>query len=318
MSSQRSPLEQRILALARRRYPPGNADGVFAFELGPRLCRGRSMPERTLRVFVPWKDPSCTAMPPLVVRSGNARIRVRPDVIATGAQPLAGDAPTSYFTGLHVGAALQARTRFGATGLLLTAEQRPTHLVTAGHLFAERDREAAVRAARQGTNARVIGRLVCNLLDERPGGLTHAIDAALVELNAFGTALAEATHHRKAPQPIAVLSLAEAGRTAVLAFRATANDYSESSDVHSVAECHFAAAARPRGYAVQDVLCTERQLTRAGDSGTLFTTAGQQRAAVGLCIGVDGRRTLLEPLERALHYFDHARPGLSLWKGIRT
>lgn len=305
--------ERRLIAAARRKFPPGNRYGIFGFDIGPAIHCGRRAPGRTLRVYVERKDSLAPKVPALVVQSAGKRLRVVPDIIATGALPRASDAEDHAFTGLHVGCAIRVKHRSGAVGLILGMNGSPTHLVVAGHLFADDELDQEVRCGRRTGPSRVIGRVVCNLLDARPTGLAHAIDAALVELNELGVELAISTEADKAPVVASIASKPTVAARAAQAFRPTAHDYSERSPTQLLLQCTVISSARPNGYTVQDVLCTEHEITRAGDSGTILVLADEQDVGVGTCIGINGRGTLIEPLDRALSVFATVVPNLGVW-----
>jgi hypothetical protein len=306
-------IEQRLIAAARRKFPPGNRYGVFGFDIGPAIHCGRRTKGRTLRVYVERKDGSKPAVPALrVTWKGNVTC-VRPDVVATGAVPRAADGGDVPFTGLHVGAAITVRRRRGGICVILSRDGKPSHIVVAGHLFSAGELGMVVRCARKHGEPRIIGELVCNLLDERPAGLTHPIDAALVKLNEVGVAFAARTDAPKAPVIKSVLKGSESEARDVQAFGPMRHDYSQVTPMHLLAQSTVVSAARPSGYTLQDVFRTAHEITRPGDSGTILVTTDAERIAAGTCVGADGAGTLLEPLERTLAYFDTIEPSLKIW-----
>lgn len=313
MARLNATIEQRLIAAARRKFRPGNRYGVFGFDIGPAIHCGRFAKGRTLRVYVERKDGTKPAVPSLSVTFKGRVVRILPDVIATGAVPRAADGGDVPFTGLHVGAAITVRRRRGGIGVILSRAGSPSHIVVAGHLFAAGELGMVVRCARKHGDPRIIGELVSNLLDDRPGGLTHPIDAALVKLNEIGVAFATSTSAPKAPVLKSVLAGSASEARDVQAFGPMRHDYSQVSPMHKLAQSTVISAARPSGYTVQDVFRTAHEVTRPGDSGTILVTTDAERIAAGACVGADGAGTLLEPLERVLSYFEAVEPDLSLW-----
>jgi hypothetical protein len=295
--------EKRILDAALRRFPPNNADGVIGFDVGPRIQAGLETRETTLRVYVERKAPRPRAAPTLTFVDGGRRRVLRADVIATGERPGASAGSAKPFSGLHQGAAIVvASKRYGGVGVLVGVGGEPVAFVTAGHLFKAGAVRTTVEAARLEGGRKIVGFLAKNLLDELADDQEFPIDAALVRLTDAGKAMAKATRNARAPRPSALLDPDAADR--VQAFRPTTHDYSAASDVvlaPSVA--HFSAPARPDGYSVREVVRTAQHVTKAGDSGTLFVAADDDRGALGTCIGGDGRSSFIEPLSRSLAFF---------------
>ena len=310
--------EKRILDAALRKFPPNNAEGVVGFDIGPRIRAGLETRSTTLRVYVEHKSPRARAAPTLAVMDGGRRRVLHTDVIATGERPRASAGSARPFSGLHQGAAIVvASKRYGGVGVLVGVGGEPVAFVTAGHLFRAGAVRTTVEAARSGGEAKTIGFLTTNLLDELVGEQEFPIDAALVRLTDAGKAMARATHNGRAPRPGALLDPDAAER--VQAFRPTTHDYSVTSDVvlaPSIA--HFRAPARPDGYSVREVVRTAQHVTKSGDSGTLFVAASADRSALGTCIGGDERSSFIEPLVRSLALFCEATgEDLRIWNGER-
>jgi hypothetical protein len=306
---------EELIEAALRRFPIGNRHGVFGFDVGVRVRRGLPTPEHTLRLYIEQKLPESGGTLNRPFKVGASRSLVVPDIVATGSRPRTLEGRSLTFSGVHVGAAiLVAKRHFGGIGAILTSNTKPSHLLTAGHLFPEGSTDVAVQAARSGGSPRIVGHLACNLLDKHRG--SHAIDAALVRLNDLGSELAVSNSSTRPPRPGALFS-SDPEDVVVQAYLSTALDFSTPSKMSLLPlAVHLLSGARPSGYTVRGVVRCAHEITRQGDSGTAFLTADAQRHLVGTCVGVDGKGSLVEPAARALAVLA-AETGLSLnlWNG---
>lgn len=307
---------EAALRAARRAFPATNRYGVLGFGISHVRRRGRRLDHTSLTVYVEKKLARPTRrVPPLVFTSAGQRIRLEPDVRATGRQPLAHAAASRGFTGLHPGAPIRVGIEWGGVGCLLTVDGTPTHLLTCGHLF-EPDAEGTAVVAGDGPQAVRVGRLVANLLDDSTltrSDLAFPMDAALVELTPQGTELASRTASR-----LPVSGVRDSGLFGldVQAFLATANDFSEVTTTGAGPVDFPGMNAEVRGvYPVQHVLKTNGVLTQPGDSGTILLTTESPRRAVGTCIGAVGTAmSLFEPFARSIPSLaDAASLPLDIW-----
>lgn len=301
MKRPRRQLEAALRA-ARRAFPAANPYGVLGFGISRVRRRGRRLTHTSLTIYVEKKlaRPE-RPVPPLVFTDAGKRVRLAPDVRATGRQALAHAAVATRFTGLHPGAPIKVGIEWGGVGCLLTVDGTPTHLLTCGHLF-ESDAQGTAVFAGDGPQATQIGRLVANLLDDSTlarSDLAFPMDAALVELTPQGTDLASSTASR-----LPVGGIRESGLFGldVQAFLATANDFSEVTTTGAGAVDFPGMNSEVRGlYPVQHVLKTNGALTQPGDSGTILLTTESPRRAVGTCIGAVGTAmSLFEPFSRSI------------------
>jgi hypothetical protein len=307
---------EAALRAARRAYPPGNPEGVFAFDFGPRVRRGVVQREQTLRLYVGRKDGH--APPVSVLRFGHAgvRHRLQPDVVATGVVARAAIGRGLRCSGLHPGASLLVRdggARWGGVACLLVAGSEK-YLLTAGHLFRPGAARAPVACSLgPGRPMRVVGVLFSNLLDrDAASGEDDLLDAALVALTPAGEAVLAATDEARAPRLTNLIDAEAAAEGRVQCYRPTANDYSPPvacSFGRRVA--YLAADARPTPVVVSAALRTDFVITSEGDSGSILCSVGDERLAAGLCVGSDGVGSLFAPLDRCLDRFNELH-GLEL------
>jgi hypothetical protein len=291
------------MAAARRQFGPGNPYGVQAFGIDRKVTCGRRLRTSALNVYVVHKQAAPTrAVPPLIVRSRG--LRVRPDVVGVGAQPTGHDAKrfAPPLLGLYAGAAIhvQGRVRqFGGVTCLLGDGARPTHLLTAGHLFPKRQPNVEVLAARRGEAPSVIGRLQVNLLDAPFPELEHPLDVALVALTPRGVRMAEAS--QDGPKLCDFVASDTLAGAEVSAFLPTAHDCSRPTELlDGPLDAQMRSAARGV-YFVQQVVGTRAAISNPGDSGTILYNGPLSAAfAVGICVGQFGAMTIFEPFERAL------------------
>lgn len=292
-----------VMAAARRQFGPDNPYGVEAFGIDRKVTCGRRLHTSALNVYVVHKQAApARAVPTLLVRGRG--LRVRPDVVGVGAQPTGHDARrfAAPLLGLYAGAAIHVHGRvrqFGGVACLLGDGARPTHLLTAGHLFPKRQPNVEVLAARRGEAPSVIGRLQVNLLDAPFAELEHPLDVALVALTPRGVRMAEASQEGPRLRDFA------AGDTLagapVSAFLPTAHDCSRPTELlDGPLDAQMRSAARGL-YFVRQVVGTRAAISNPGDSGTILYNGPLAAAlAVGICVGQFGAMTIFEPFERAL------------------
>jgi hypothetical protein len=204
----------------------------------------------------------------------------------------------------------------GIAALLSDGGESATHLLTAGHLFPAGAVGAPVLSARSpGEPPRPIGTLGVNLLDGPAPSLGFALDLALVTLNADGQELASEVDPR-APLPSLIAASATLDTRKGQPYRPTLNDYGSSTSCSlGPSVFHIVAAPfRPTPYEVNDVIVGEHVVTAEGDSGTILLDADDHRVALGSCIGIDGRFSTFEPIERGLSILsDDHKIDLQLW-----
>jgi hypothetical protein len=305
---------------ARKVFPPDNPYGVFAFGIGERRRKGRPVGGPTLQVLVERKHRSPDASVPAVrFRHLRKTFEVVPDIVATSRRPQPGQAMGHpEFSGLHPGAAIQVHGRWwGAAGYLACDTRAdgnsPTHLITAGHLFPPAADKEPVVAGMHGLEPQIIGTLAANLLDWNPSPPLFPMDAAAVELNQAGQAMARAC--------AAVVQLGGLPTENLLgidaqAFLTTSQDFSPVTRTDNRPFDFPAMQSSARGtYSVRTVLRTTSAITLDGDSGTVLTSYDDRRSAMGLCIGTVGTAmSLFEPAFRACKYLSRLlHLELQLW-----
>lgn len=304
------PEHQRAaVEAAAAAFPPGNPHGVFGVAIQRRRVRGRELGYPTLALFVERKlDDPRAAIEPIVFRHRRAALAVLPDVVATGSEAAASRGARAVFTGLHPGAAIRiasGRRCAGGVACLLTLDDRPTHLLTAGHLFPPGSGSVAVRAASGPRGAEVdVGRLARNLLDASGRG----IDVALVGLTEQGIDMAiQSARPSRAPVLRAtpfVSAFVDAARLKVYLSRT--GDY-QPLRTASIGPSVFQLRSDCRPpHRVADVIATDFANNTRGNSGTILMTdedpvgGAMIGSAVGVAIGFAGAMSLHEPLDRAL------------------
>jgi hypothetical protein len=303
-----------VMAAARRKFGPANPYGVCAFGIDRKVTLGRTLSARALNVYVVHKHPKPErVVPTLVLRGG--RLRVRPDVIGVGVQPRVHEASQigPPMLGLYPGAVIHAHGRisqFGGVASLLGVGNGPSHLLTAGHLFPTNQRNVEVLAALRGGAPTVVGALVTNLLDAPFADVGHALDVALVALNADGIRIARQS--QDGPQLKGFIGSDADGGIDVSAFLSTAHDCSRATTtLDGPLDAHMQSPARGV-YLVQQVVGTRAVITNPGDSGTILYNGSLSAAsAVGVCVGQFGAMSIFEPFDRALSAL-RARTGLLL------
>jgi hypothetical protein len=297
------------LRAARRAYPPGNAAGVFAIDVGPRRRRGVEQGEETLRLYVERKDDRAPAPEEVRFVHAGVRHRLRPDVVATGAPARAYVGRRPRGSGLHPGAPLLVRdggARWGGVACVLGAGEG-RFLLTAGHLFRPGAVGAPVACARSPSRPpRPVGELFANLLDQPAAeGDDDPLDAALVALSPEGVAVLEATDNPRAPRLTNLIDAEAAAEGEVQCFRPTSNDYSAPLGCALGRQVvYLAAEARPAPVTLSSALRTDFVVTAEGDSGTILCTPGEERLAAGACVGTDGAGSLFTPLDRCVDRFN--------------
>jgi len=299
-----------VLAAARQAFPPGNPQGVVAHGIDISRRAGRSQGYYSLVLYVACKArrPATAIKPVPFSHNGKAYAAV-PDVIGVGGEPLAAQGTAGQFSGLHPGARIEARVSKtgysnGGVACLLTTGTRPTHLLTAGHLFNPMfNRSEVLAAADEGEERVVVGSLTGNLLDQAPMTTGYHLDAALVELNAAGRNMAEESDRWSSPRLAGQVAQDELQGNWVQSFRPTTGGYSmETKALAGVFTANLKSGARPLNFSVTDVIKTRSTISREGDSGTIMFTLGDDCLAGGICSGCLGAEgSLFEPLDRALN-----------------
>ena len=303
-----------VMREARKVFGPRNRFGVHAFGIGAKRARGHTRGYRTLIALVMRKQERPRDRVPAVQFSFKRRtLTVMPDVIATGQAARATKGTKIAFTGLHPGASIMVENRYAACGCLMhRGDGRPSHVLTAGHLFRV-DAVGTPVFGGIGNQVKQIGTLVANLLDPNPD-LPFPMDAAAVELNAAGVNLANQT---AAPVRLGgVVGSDDIGGLDVQAYLATSHDFSRETTTNDepFSFPNMQSAVRGR-YEVTNVVRTDGAITLEGDSGTVLATADPSRGAAGLCIGVVGTAmSLFDPLFRARKYLSQELGfALKLW-----
>lgn len=299
-----------VMARARETFGARNRFGVHAYGIGPRVRRGRATHQAVLNVYVVRKltDPS-HPVPELTFMLGKQRVSLIPNVIATGRRARADFGAQLPYSGVHAGAVISTfgrRAGRAAIGCLLTTDDAPTHLLTAGHLFAPGQHGRVVLAA-SGPSAplRRIGRLSLNLLDD------SGTDAALIELTAAGKQLV----CERGPQLRDYLTVRDVWGRRARAFLASGGDYSRETTTATGPTDVFLSAPTRGIFRVTETIATEGELTNAGDSGTVLCAGASNQFALGLCAGAMGAHSFfvpLDPIMARLHR--EVDPGLSLFE----
>jgi hypothetical protein len=291
----------QVLAAARSHFPPDNRYGVLGFGIDRRTTAGRRTSEPALNAYVVHKHERPKHPVPLV-RVKELGLSVRPDVIGVGANPRSHAGFTPPFTGLYPGAAIRAQGRvveFGGVACVLGDDSGPTHLLTAGHLFASGQTQVPVFSGRRAAPPLIVGTLRVNLLDQPFGFMREPLDIALIALNPAGVRLAAASSD--GPKLTGSVPAEAAGGLEVAAFLPTAHDASRATTtLAGPVEVQMESSARGT-YTVSGALGTEAVVTNAGDSGTILYNGERGDAlAVGVCVGQFGAMSVFEPLARAL------------------
>jgi hypothetical protein len=280
--------------------------GVRGWGIDQRRLNGEPMGYDTLVVWVaPGVHPD--ALPEVRVRRDGTGRRVLPEVRPAGfnvqtatyrGEPSEAPPRQAPFTGLHIGSCVAVGGTHGAVGAWLGTDSRPTHLVTAGHLFRPGDTD--VIAAEQGGTPVRIGRLERNLLDS-----PTPIDVAVVRLVGPGAQMALRGTRRVAP-PVGIVDPSDV-RGDVQAWQPSIGGWSEPQRLLRVRAHVRMCPHDPRAYTLIDPVQTG-SFTRAGDSGTCLLTRAP-RHAVGLFVGTMGSRSLFVPMTRLVRVL-----GIGLWR----
>jgi hypothetical protein len=281
-----------VMAKARETFGARNRFGVRAYGIGPRVCGGHATHQTVLNVYVMRKlSAPQHPVPELTLMLGKHRVSIIPNVIATGRRSRADLGTRLPYSGVHAGAVISTagrRAGRAAIGCLLTNDDAPTHLLTAGHLFGPGQRGSLVFAA-SGPSAplRRIGRLSLNLLDD------SGTDAALIELNAAGRQLV----CERGPHLRDYLTLRDVWGRQARAFLASGGDYSRETTTAAGPTDVFLSAPTRGVFRVTETIATEGELTNAGDSGTVLCSGASNQFALGLCAGAMGAHSFFVPLD---------------------
>jgi hypothetical protein len=288
-------------------FGPGNPQGVFGVAVGPKHVRGRRTAISTLVLFVRRKlDAPSAPVEPVSFKYRGALREVMPDVVATGrAVELAAGGRPNY-SGLYAGSALRAESTkavAGAVTCLLGPPSGPTHLLTAGHLFASGFSKAKVKAARGPSKPEEeVGRLARSLLDDPRGG--PPVDAALVELTSAGRSMARETGQTKRLPRLSpdVFDSAHVASVWLKVFLATTGDYTARLEGSFSPNAFHATSPFGAPQTLRDVIVTGFAHNAKGDSGTVLMTerGSPEPSAVGLMVARTGTLSLYEPLDFVL------------------
>lgn len=313
--------ERAAVAAALAVYGPNNPQGVFGIAAGPKRVRGRRTSVPTLLLFVPHKlDQPPSPIAPVSFKYRGAHHVVMPDVVATGESARMSANGMPKYSGLHAGAGILAESSklvAGAVTCLLGPASGPTHLLTAGHLFAPGASNAKVKAARDsGSPTVVVGRLERSLLDDPGAG--EPLDAALVKLTAEGQSMARQTGTGARLPRLANAPLDSANIESVWlkAFLPTMGDYVARLEGSFSASAYYANSPFGQTETLRDVITTGSAHNVEGDSGTvLMTQQGDPRPlAAGVVVARAGTLSLHVPLD---FVFSKLRadfgPGLRVW-----
>jgi len=306
-----------VLAAARREYPVGNPYGVRGFLVAPKRRGGKTLRYSTLQVCVVSKERTPRhPVEPLHFRAERQSYLLQPDVVGVGScttHPARG--ARANFSGLHPGAAIRVGNEIGALSVLLGRQgaTEPSHLLTAGHVFAPGG-TGRVHAALDGSSGEIeVGVLDINLLDTG-----DARDGALVELSSEGRELAGLT---RAPGP--------AGDPSGIFPAAAATEFPRSQMYRPTAgdATTIARPERQAGLLVLDdahrgTVTVESPIVahvfgEAGDSGSLLRTVGSDSLAVGCYsgrVGGAGVFNSVSGLLRALR--QEGAPRLHVWRPV--
>ncbi len=295
------------VAAAAAAFPPGNPQGVVGVAAGRKRVRGRRTSVPALLAFVTRKlDDPGVPIEPVAFEHRGARRELMPDVIATGGPVamVAGGQPS--FDGLYAGSALRVQSTkavVGAVTCLLGPADGPTHLLTAGHLFAPGASNAEVKAARGRQQPEVVvGRLARNLLDDPGQG--EPLDAALVALTAEGRHMALTTGlvERLPRLDAKPFESAYVASVWLKVFLPTTGDYVGGLGGDFSPSTFYASSPFGGEQTLRDVIVTDFARNVEGDSGTVLMTERGDPAprAVGVAIAYAGAVSLHTPLDRAL------------------
>ena len=305
---------EAALGTARDQFFLGNPYGVYGVIVAPRRSGGKDAEECTLRLMVEYKTSQPERPVPAAIEYElDARcFGVRPDVVAGGIAPRTSFGAAVAFTGLHAGCTIridQPMRRFGAVCALLDARQagRPTHALTAGHLFALGGLGTEVRCAASSAAAPgVIGRLVANALDEQRG------DLAILELTAHGVALAQSSRAPVRTQPIATLSTA----TLAACYRPTTHDWSHTTWVHPTTGWYWLHDQMRGWLQFENPAYSAGAIVAPADSGSSLCGAPEGEL-LGSCIGTTDTWSLFQPLEPLRDWITQRLGGdLRLWMSV--
>jgi hypothetical protein len=306
---------QAVLAAARRAFPIDNHYGVLGFVIAPKRKAGRALRHNTLRVYVAAKERAPrNLIGPLEFRSRRQKFSIQPDVVGVGACATHPRHLTrANFSGLHPGAAIRVDRAIGATSLLLAppGTARPTHLLTAGHLFEPGGERSVLAAADRHSQRIQIGVLEINLLDT-----TSEKDGALVKLNQPGQDMALATKPpESAGDPEGVLPDA-AGVIVPRSrmYRPTAGDATDSvRPIRRQGVIFLPDDRRGRIPIESPLVCSS--LGEAGDSGALLRSVDDKSLAVGSYSGVLGIEAVFEWIDGLMDQMrQQGAPLLRIWR----
>jgi hypothetical protein len=311
-----SSLRRPAVRAAESLLEPSGGCGVVAVGIDVKRREGRSLGYSTLVAYVERKSPEpIHPVPAVEFEHDGEAYRVVPDVVAVGAPRLnSGGSP--IWTGLHPGSCIEVRyggggVERGAVAALL-GDGQPTHLLTAGHLFAPHLINMPVYASSGAAMSPfVVGRLVANLLDSPPG---TTLDVAAVALDQAGIQLAQAS--QVGPRLHDVVPTMIAGGRLAQAFLSTRHSYS-APPVRVRRTEYTAVLWAPRRGAyirVRDPVRSDHAITTGGDSGTILMTTEERRRAIGICSGSFSGESIFEPLALALAQLSaHLARPLTLW-----
>jgi hypothetical protein len=217
-------------------------------------------------------------------------------------------------SGLYPGAGIIAQvsqhvTEAGAVCVLLAPPDadRPSHLLTCGHMFPPGAQHTPVLAAGHGAQLEQIGRLLANLLEASHG---QRIDVAVVEL--LGPGITMALAGGPGPAVEDYLPADDVIGFPAHSFRPTQGQYSDEITTKGPFTEHVDARLWPGGFEVTNVIGTSTAIADLGDSGTILTTLDDPPIAIGICSATDTDMTLFEPVGRALQAIGSL--GLQIWR----
>jgi hypothetical protein len=307
-----------VMTAAQKTFPPGNDYGVFGFGIGFQIVKGTRKEGRTLNAYIERKVKNPKHPIPEIVCTFNGKSYViRPDVIATGRKPRTSASPIQTFSGLCPGSVIGCNDapyrEFGGVACILTIGYGPSHLITAGHLFPKNAVGNPVYAGHTDTNEPIsCGELSVNLLDSIDENGT-SIDAALVELNNAGRALAKDSN--SGPNLYGFAKLTMGSTDNARAFLPNSNDYSNEVEIEYFPNVvYFSSDVRTGYYQVQNALRTSVAITNPGASGTILITANPPFKGLGSCIGEFQYHSFFEPFSRSYNVFRQTYPNLKLWR----
>jgi hypothetical protein len=300
------PREAAWLAAAQAEYVPRNRHGVVGFGVGRIRSRGEDQRRRGLVVFVRRKE--LAPARPIEPLSVGGTI-VMPDIRAVGAS--VATAGTGFSpNGLFVGAPILSRQDnrkdvYGGVGALFGGGASPTHLITAGHLFAK-GAGATLLAGPPGGPIVEIGTLVTNGLDLANG----AVDAALIALGPKGTQLAQSSR-AQSPTPLQAIDAPSAGDR-VRCFSSRSGDWTQTTRIDHLTGAQFQLTSARRGtYWLTNLFRTVHLIVASGDSGTGLIEVDRPGHVVGLCSGGDAGGAIFQPIASAIHALGITQP---IWR----